>query len=351
MDPERHAKLFPMDLRPQSHEIIRTWAFYTIVKAWMHEDEIPWRHVTISGWVVDPDRKKMSKSKGNVVTPMNIFDEYSADAYRYWTARNRFGTDTIFDTEVIRVGKRLVTKLFNASRFVIMQLDRGAVDLSSVALEQISQPLDIAFVDKLRRLVAKCGEAFDDFDYATPLQATEELFWQFCDDYLELVKARSYGDDDNEERRSALATLHLGLSTFLRLFAPFLPHVTEEVWSWRFSNAEGGEGSIHRAAWPRLEESESVPVPVDGTSFDLAVEVLAAVRGKKTQEKRGLRWPVATLEVQASQKALESLSTVLDDVLRAGAVEEGGFSSHLSGDSPEGEMEVTVVLAAETDDE
>ncbi len=351
VDPDRHAKLFPMELRPKSHEIIRTWAFYTIVKAWMHEDEIPWRHVTISGWVVDPDRKKMSKSKGNVVTPMNIFDEYSADAYRYWTARNRFGTDTIFDTEVIRVGKRLVTKLFNASRFVIMQLDRGAVDLSRVAVEQISQPLDIAFVDKLRRLVAKCGESFDDFDYATPLQATEELFWQFCDDYLELVKARSYGDEDNEERRSALATLHLGLSTFLRLFAPFLPHVTEEVWSWRFSRAPGGEGSVHRAAWPRVAESESVPVPVDETSFDLAVSVLAAVRGKKTQEKRGLRWPVARLEVHGPEGALDSLSAVIDDVLRAGAIDEGGFSSQPSGDTQDGEIEVNVVLAAETGDE
>ena len=150
----------------------------------------------------------MSKSKGNVLTPTHIFEEFSADAYRYWAARNRLGTDTIFDNEVIRVGKRLCTKLFNASRFVIMQLDRVDADFAKVQTEDITASLDIAFVAELRRLVERASQGFAEFDHATPLQVTDELFWQFCDDYVELVKVRSYGEDDTAERRSAIATLH-----------------------------------------------------------------------------------------------------------------------------------------------
>jgi valyl-tRNA synthetase len=351
IDAARHEHLFPMDLRPQSHEIIRTWAFYTIVKAWMHEGEIPWRHVTISGWVVDPDRKKMSKSRGNVMTPTHIFDEYSADAYRYWAARNRFGTDTTFDTEVVRVGKRLATKLFNASRFVTMQLDRADADYSRVAAEDISEPLDRAFVAALRGLVARASEGFDSFDYALPLQLTEELFWQFCDDYLELVKVRSYGEEDNAQRRSAIAALHLGLSTFLRLLAPFLPYITEEVWSWRLADGDGPEGSIHRAAWPSVDESASVASPSSSQAFAAACEVLRKIRGAKTEARRSLRWPVASLAVQGPEDHLEALEAVLADVVHAGAVEVDGCRLS-TGDAPEGELFSVVAGLAEemTDD-
>ena len=116
LDPERHAQLFPTDIRPQAHEIIRTWAFYTIAKAMLHDDSVPWRHVLLSGWVLDPDRKKMSKSKGNVMTPMHLLEQYSADAVRYWAASARLGVDTAFDEKVLKIGKRLTTKLFNAAK-------------------------------------------------------------------------------------------------------------------------------------------------------------------------------------------------------------------------------------------
>lgn len=346
-DDERHKKLFPMDLRPQSHEIIRTWAFYTIVKAWMHEGEIPWRHVTISGWVVDPDRKKMSKSKGNVLTPTTLFEEYSADAYRYWAARNRLGTDTILDTEVIRVGKRLATKLFNASRFVLMQLDRVGADYTRARPEEITETLDRAFIAELRETVGRAGEALEGFDYATPLQAADDLFWQFCDDYLELVKMRSYGDEDTPARRSAVATLDVGLRVFLRLFAPFLPYVTEEVWSWRFAQAESASDSIHRAAWPELSELEEVAEPEHGRSFDLAVELLHAIRGHKTREKRNLRWPVSSLSVRGSESDREALAPVMEDVLRAGAVEASGFVLEDGGSADGRSLEIVVELGEE----
>jgi len=346
-DPEMHRRLFPMDLRPQSHEIIRTWAFYTIVKAWMHEQTIPWRHITISGWVVDPDRKKMSKSKGNVVTPLHLFHEHSADAYRYWAARNRLGTDTIFDPEVLRVGKRLATKLFNASRFVLSQLDRVGADYTRVPVEEIREELDLAFVAELRTLVARATAAFEEFDYALPLQATEELFWRFCDDFVELVKVRSYDESDTPERRSAIAALHLGLRVFLRLFAPFLPYVTEEIWSWRFAAAQGAGGSIHRAAWPAAAEMDAAAAPEAPESFAAASEVLGQIRGAKTREKRNLRWPVTRLKVWGPMEARQALAAVLPDVLRAGAVEEGALDL-AEGTSPEGQrLGVEVALGEE----
>jgi valyl-tRNA synthetase len=350
-DPDRHRRMFPMDQRPQSHEIIRTWAFYTIVKAWMHEGTVPWHHITISGWVVDPDRKKMSKSKGNVVTPQHLFQEHSADAYRYWAARNRLGVDTIFDPEVMRVGKRLATKLLNASRFVLSQLDRVNADYSRVPVEDITAEIDLAFVAELRTLVARSTAAFEEFDYALPLQSTEELFWRFCDDFVELVKVRSYEESDSAERRSAIAALHLGLRVFVRLFAPFLPYVTEEVWSWRFAANDGPRGSIHVAAWPAVDEMSAVAEPKTPDSFAIAAEVLGRIRGAKTREKRNLRWPVAKLVVSGPSEALRALEAVAPDVLRAGAVAPGGLEL-VEGVVTEGDrVGVEVTLAQEASKE
>ena len=183
LSPERHRRLFPMDLRPQSHEIIRTWAFYTIAKAWLHEGAVPWRHVAISGWVLDPDRKKMSKSKGNVVTPMHLIDQYGADAVRYWSLAARLGTDTAFDEKVFAVGRRLVMKVWNAAKYALSQ---------QAAEGPVSHPLDLSFLARLRETVEKATAAFDDLDYAGALDAVERFFWSgYTDSYLELVKARA----------------------------------------------------------------------------------------------------------------------------------------------------------------
>ena len=229
----RHQQLFPMDIRPQSHEIIRTWAFYTIVKAWYHHKEIPWRHITISGWILDPDRKKMSKSKGNVVTPSHLLAEYSSDAIRYWAAKARLGADTAFDEGVFAVGKKLATKLFNASKFVMMQL----TDYTQFNMNDISQPVDLSFVASLSDVIEAATTAFDQFDYAAALDKIEAHFWQFCDHYIELVKGRAYREEDIKKKTSALATLDWALKTYLRLLAPFMPYITEEVWSWRYAKA------------------------------------------------------------------------------------------------------------------
>ncbi len=343
VDDARHEKLFPMDVRPQSHEIIRTWAFYTIVKAWMHHDQVPWHHVVISGWILDPDRKKMSKSKGNVVTPENLLDEWTADGVRYWAARARLGTDTAYDPSVFKVGKRLVNKVFNASRFVLMQLEGVEGDLPG--FEHITEPLDMALVDRLRMTITQATSAFEAFDYATAMQAAEDDFWKFCDHYLELVKLRSYSEEDTAERRSALAALTWGLKTFLKLLAPFLPYVTEEVWSWAFASKEGRDRSVHTSAWPTVDEVAGVDRPDYDGVFEAAVELLAAIRGAKTKAQKSLRWPVARLEITGPEVDRKALELILNDVLRAGHVDPEAVSID-NGPSPEGtRFAVTVDLA------
>jgi valyl-tRNA synthetase len=330
-----------MDLRPQWPEIIRTWAFYTILKAWMHEGEVPWHNVMVNGWILDPDRKKMSSSKGNVVTPQSLLDANSADAIRYWAGRARPGIDTAIDPKVFKVGRRLTTKIFNASRFVLLQLERVDADFTGADLQQIREPLDLALIARLRRLVRDATASFEKLDYAPVLHSTEQAFWEFCDEYLELVKIRSYAERDDAGRSSAIATLQLALRTFLRLFAPFLPYVTEEVWSWRFAG-EGRLRSVHTAPWPTLAELRDAAEPEHSASFECAVEVLRKIRQAKTRARKSLRTSVTRLEIAGSDECRQALEPVLGDLLMAGAVVDGACTS-LPGDAPEGERFVVRV--------
>lgn len=337
LNPEQHAKLFPMDIRPQAHEIIRTWAFSTIVKAWMHENEIPWKNVVVSGWVLDPERKKMSKSKGNVVTPDALLAEYSSDAVRYWASRARLGADTACDPAVFKIGSKLVVKLFNASRFVLMQLMETVP-----GVEAITHPLDRAMVTTLAEVVRSATDALARFDYALALQLVEEKFWHFCDHYVELVKSRSYNEADPAARASAQAALFWCLRTFIRLFAPFMPYVTEEVWSWRFAGA-GRDSSVHTTSWPDI--TEVAGISGDPEALVAATEVVSVIRGCKTSAQKGQRWGVDALTVTASSADLELLNTVLDDVIRAGSVAHGGASLVAADGQVSQRFVVEVVLA------
>lgn len=313
LDPERHAKLFPADVRPQSHEIIRTWAFYTIAKALLHEDRIPWRHVVISGWVLDPDRKKMSKSFGNVVTPMPLLEKYGADACRYWASSARLGTDTAFDEKVIRVGKRLVTKLFNAGKFVLTQ----AAEVRPITVE-----LDRAFAAELRALVERATAAFREFAFAEALQETESFFWtRFTDSFIELAKHRARGEAGADEagRGSAVAALRLGLDVLLRLFAPALPYVTEEVWAWAFAG-EKRQPSIHTAPWPGPADFEGVAPPADPGSFALAMACWTAINKAKADAAVAVGREVEELALAASPATAARVRPVLADVLAASRV-------------------------------
>src|SRR4029077_12952634 len=244
-DNDLFARVFPMDLRPQAHDIIRTWLFTTVLRAELEHHQLPWAHTAISGFVVDPDRKKMSKSKGNVVTPMALLEEHGSDGVRYWAASGRPGTDTTFDPNQMRVGRRLAIQLLNASRFALASAEPQG---------PITAAVDRAMLRNLATLVDEATRDLEGYDYARVLQRTEELFWRFCDDYLELVKGRRYGEQGPDGSASANIALAASLSVLLRLFAPFLPFVTEEVWSW------WREGSVHHAAWPTRDElDELVP--------------------------------------------------------------------------------------------
>jgi len=313
--PERHKKLFPMDIRPQSHEIIRTWAFYTIVKAYLHEQEVPWRNVVISGWILDPDRKKMSKSQGNVVTPEPLLDEFGADSVRYWAARARLGVDTAYDEQVFKVGKRLCTKLFNASKFAVGRFE--SIDPARLGPAQVVMETDRAVVARLRDTVARATQALVEFDYAQALMLIEDFFWKtFCDNYLELAKPRTYDEDLTEARLSAAATLRLLHRAIVRMFAPYLPFLCEDVWHWCYSNDPGMHASVHRSPWPGDEELDAIAPPADARTFDVAVAVIDAVRKAKADANLSMKAPVDKVVVTATPELLALVRMAQDDIVR-----------------------------------
>jgi valyl-tRNA synthetase len=329
-------RVFPMDLRPQAHEIIRTWLFYTVLRSHLEHGVLPWRHVAISGWVLDPDRKKMSKSRGNASTPADLLREYGSDAVRYWAASARLGVDTSFDPGQLKIGRRLAVKILNASRFV---MGMAGPDAPAV----ISEPLDLAMLGRLAAVAERCTGAFEAYDHALALELAERFFWFFCDDYLELAKPRAYGGSGAAPAASAIAALRLALSVLLRLFAPFMPFVTEEVWSWMDEGPLPG-GSIHRASWPDPEPLRLLAagagggVAGDGV-LDAASAAIGSIRKAKSQARLPMRAGVRTLTVTAPAPHLKALAEVLADVRAAGAVAAVDLRV---GTAPEPVHEVTI---------
>jgi valyl-tRNA synthetase len=308
LDSERHRKLFPMDLRPQAHDIIRTWAFYTIAKSLLHEGTTPWGQIALSGFILDPDRKKMSKSKGNVLTPMHLLETYGSDAVRYWAAGARLGSDATFEEKVLKIGRRLVTKIFNAAKFVLSQ---------TAEQHPISRELDLAFLQKLRAAAGSATESFEGLEHASALSDTERFFWDsFTDTFLELVKLRARDESDAAGRGSAVATLRLGLSVLLRLFAPFLPYITEEVWSWAFAE-ETGHKSIHVAPWPGDADFAEYRSRGDADRFDTAVAAWSAINKAKSEAGVSVGRPLERLVIAANAAARDKLEPVLTDVMAA----------------------------------
>jgi valyl-tRNA synthetase len=303
-DPERYAQTFPMDVRPQGHDIIRTWLFATVLRAELESRTLPWRHVALSGWILDPDRKKMSKSKGNVVTPIDLLEQFGSDAVRYWAASGRPGTDTAFDQGQMRVGRRLATKLLNASRFVL-----GFPEPSADA--EVTETLDQAMLASLDEVVEKATAALEDFEYTAALERAERFFWSFCDDYLELIKPRAYDDDGGAAVQSARLSLRCALSVLLRLFAPFLPFCTEEAWSWWH------DGSVHTSPWP--VPASHAPA-ADAGVIAMAGTVISAIRKAKSDARQSMRAPVNTVRIQGPASLLESLRAVSGDISAAGNV-------------------------------
>jgi valyl-tRNA synthetase len=319
-DPELWGRVFPMDIRPQGPEIIRTWLFSTVLRSNYEHGMLSWHTATINGWILDPDRKKMSKSKGNVVTPLGLIEEYGADAVRYWACNGRPGVDTALDVGVMKIGRRLAIKVLNASRFALGFFD-------DVEPSAITEPLDRSMLAGLAGTVEQAGTAFERYDYARALEIAERSFWEWTDDYLELVKARAY--DGGEKGASAHAALQLALKTYLRLFAPFLPFVTEEVWSW------WQEGPVHRAGWPTAGE---LAAPAgDPAVMTVVGEVLSTVRRAKSEAQVSMRAEVARVEVTDAVETLDLLRVAEDDLRSAARADTVSYA--------EGEPSIEVTLA------
>ena len=312
-DDTKFTGTYPMDIRPQAHDIIRTWAFYTIARAYMLDGSIPWQNAVISGWVLDPDRKKMSKSKGNVVTPVGLLEDYGADAVRYWSARARLGTDTAYDESVFKVGKRLVTKIFNAGKLVAGRVGTGN---TAAGLAGITNPLDRSFLAVTRDVIGRATEQFEAYDTAGALDTIETWFWSgLCDNYLELSKQRAYDNDP-----SAIACWKLSASVMLRLFAPFVPYICDEVWSWQFATGDSAAASVHRAAWPDAQELAAASG--DAGVFDAAVEAIGEIRRIKSERDMSIRVEVDTMQVRGPQAKIGPLGDALSDLGEAGAAGE-----------------------------
>ena len=313
---ERHKQLFPADLRPQAHEIIRTWAFYTIAKAHLHEDSIPWKNLMISGWCLAADKTKMSKSKGNVITPTSLIEEKGSDAVRYWASTSRLGSDTAFSEDVLKIGNKLVNKLWNASKFALIHLEKvkGAPQLSAV-----TEPLDRWIITRLTRAIEKATAEFNEYEYCAAREYIEDFFWKdFCDNYLEMIKVRAYGE--GAAATSAHHATALCLEAVLRLFAPFVPHITEELYQHLFAP----KNSIHaRNTWPKAS-AYFVDDKAEASGI-AAVEVLDAVRAIKAEKKVSIKWPLESLTISAALK--ERIAPVIEDVKAVTNTKEVRFAN------------------------
>jgi valyl-tRNA synthetase len=300
--------VYPFDVRPQGHDIIRTWLFSTMVRSHLEHGQAPWANAALSGWILDPDRKKMSKSKGNVVTPIDLFEKYGSDAVRYWSAGARPGVDTAFSEDQMKVGRKLATKLLNVTKFV---LGFGDADESAAPTDA----LDIAMLHRLATVVDEATAAFEAFDYARVLERTESFFWWFCDDYVELVKTRAYGTHSEEGAISARIALRRALSTLQRLFAPILPFAAEEVWSWWQSQ------SVHRASWPVAAELTAGTTSNNHDAFlDSVCGALGVIRRSKTEAKVSQKAVVQNVVFTASQQAADAIAAGWHDIADAGSV-------------------------------
>ncbi|HHW84319.1 MAG TPA: valine--tRNA ligase [Actinomycetales bacterium] len=333
-DEDLFSRVYPMDVRPQGQDIIRTWLFSTVVRAQHEFGALPWKHAAISGWILDPDRKKMSKSKGNVVTPMGLLESHGSDGVRYWAASARLGTDAAFDEAQMKIGRRLAIKILNASKFALTRAAGGI----SVDPANVTVPFDRAMLAGLAAVVEQATASLEAYDHTKALEVTETFFWNFCDDYLELVKDRAYNQDGEycspEESLSANTALVIAVDTMLRLFAPVLPFVTEEVWSW------WKDGSVHLAAWPEAAPLFEVGGGADPALVAMAGDVLSELRKVKTDAKVSPRTPLlsVTVEVPAGWEAALEEAGALRDIRSGGRV-----AGELAFVEAEGAEEASVV--------
>ena len=317
-DPEKYAKVFPFTLRPQGQDIIRTWLFSTVLRSFQEEKQLPWSDAALSGWILDPDRKKMSKSKGNVVVPNDLLDEHGSDAVRYWAAAARLGTDAAFDIGQMKVGRRLAIKVLNAAKFVL------SFELASDKVE-VTEAMDKSMLAALAEVVAGATKAFESYDHTKALELTESFFWNFTDDYLELVKERAYGQNtDPAAQSSAVSALRIALLAITKLLAPFIPFATEEAWSW------WQEGSVHRSSWPVPEDLSAFAGSQKASLMPLASQALIGIRKAKSDEKLSMKAEISSLTIEASEAEIESLKNIESDLKSVGKIDQVNYKASAS---------------------
>lgn len=333
-DEDLFKRVYPMDIRPQGQDIIRTWLFSSVVRADLEFGALPWKHAGISGWILDSDHKKMSKSKGNVVTPKGLLEKYGSDAVRYWATSARLGLDAAFEEAQIKIGRRLAIKILNASKFALSmglpwdadEATKAAAPAPSLDASEVSEPVDQAMLLGLADVVDSATAAFDNFEHARALEVAESFFWTFCDDYIELIKDRANDFEGNhrpEAVRSARTTLAIAVDTFVRLFAPFMPFATEEVWSWYRT------GSVHRAPWPTSNWLREAASGADVELVGAVGQVLASLRKLKSEAKTSQKTPILEVTLELPEQLAKQVELVRADLIEAAKV-TGEFTVNAS---------------------
>lgn len=312
--PQAKGKIkLPFSLRPNAHDIIRTWAFYTIVKAHLHEKKIPWEDIIISG-IVSLGGEKMSKSKGNSISPQDVMKEHGVDALRFWAAASKLGRDLDYQEQEIVAGKKFINKLSNASKFVFMNLEGYDGKSRPKKLEAV----DELFLKELNGVVAEATKAFDNYEYARAKQMVEQFFWKdFADNYIEIVKKRVY-KGEGDKKLSAQFVLYKTLLAVVKMMAPIMPYITEEIYQTHFSKTEKDK-SIHISSWPVAEKFEK------DDSWNVLIDVISSVRAEKSKAQKPMNAEcIVTLGKDVHEK-IENFLDDLKDVMNVGEVKEGDF--------------------------
>ena len=279
--PKLYKKIYPMNLRVQAHDIISFWLVNTVVKSYLHEKKLPWDIVAISGWALDPDGKKMSKSKGNIIEPQEMIEKYSADALRFWAASSKLGEDIPFKEKELVTGQKTIIKLWNASRFSFQHLKSYKPKKTKL------KAFDAWQLSKLNSLIKTCTETFEQYEYFRTKADTENFFWNtFCDNYLEIIKNRFYNPKNKQEKESAQFALYHSLLTILKLFAPIMPHITEELYQAYFRKYEKKK-SIHITKWPNYDK-RLINKKLENEG-DKIIDIIAKARQFKTSNQKSLK--------------------------------------------------------------
>src|SRR3989344_164386 len=330
----------PFSLRPQAHDIIRTWLFYTLVKSWYHFRRVPWKNVMISGHAQDQHGRKMSKSLGNIVEPMDMIKKYYADALRFWAAGSKLGDDLPYQEKDLITGQKCINKLWNASKFNLLHLD----DYNPYEKIKNIEVFDRWLLSKLQKLIKGSTDSFESYEYSRTKSEVEQFFWHtFCDQYLEIVKDRLYNPAQRgaEARKSAQQGLYWGLLNILKLIAPIMPHISEEIYQLYFAQKEE-EKSIHTSSWPEFRK-ELIDEEAELTG-DLGIDIIDLVRKFKSEQKMSLKDEIRELILVSTEDHFqESICNILGDLKAVLRVKEINFQGKTTLETERFKVKVGIV--------